>query len=140
MNPRFYYTDGSMWSGNDPRFAPARGVVCIVMEDPDNGRRIQSHCDYYVYRDGFWVGLEDLSGLIDFLIEQGWTREDLQSEWNVMLCLMFEPGLVKFGRTMVRTEAFTEIFMEAEKDPDFPPRTGWRKGEYRVKLVRSDGT
>lgn len=107
---RIYYADGSTfdWEQGLPAEAPGRGVICIVQPDPDTGRHRVSGFGYYWWRDHGWFG-GDLFGLFDYLQDPG-------------------QKVVKFGRT-VSNERFREICRRADNDADFPPRSGYRRGE-----------
>lgn len=97
INHRIYYDDGTTFSfSGDPRDAqpPARGVQLIVTE---NGNQwfTQYQRDYYIWRDGRWLGV-DICGLFDWLLDD---------------------GRVLFGR-MMTNEGFRELLRKAKIDSD----------------------
>lgn len=108
-NPSFriYYDGGETYDG-DPYYAPAFGVLAIVQIDKAHGHRIVVFSDYFVWRDGEWVGVDHI-GMIDYLQQLG-------------------PRRVLFGR-LVDKEYFYKVVRTAEDDPDFPERTGMYKEE-----------
>lgn len=110
MEWKIWYGDGSTFSSQDGDVtdAPALNVQIIVQHDQDIGRVNQTGADYYIQREGRWWGV-DIFGLFDYLME----------------C-----GTVKFGRT-VDSRRFRQIFHQAETDPDFQARSGFRRGERR---------
>lgn len=69
---RIYYGDGSTYSGN-PFYAPARNVICIIMEDTSEGRgwRLvrteKTHRGYYCWWPEIgWLD-HDQAGFYDYL-------------------------------------------------------------------------
>lgn len=104
MDWKLYYGDGSTFSSDQgwtgAHAAPAWGVQCIVQADEQVGRHLVTNGDYYVYRDGSWLGL-DLIGLIDYLTDL---------------------GIVKVGRFLPR-QAYQDILSKALHDPDFPAKS-----------------
>jgi hypothetical protein len=98
---RIWYGDGTTFDSLDgsPKEAPARGVVCIAVADPDlygNGSYVHHLYDFYVLEKERWKGV-DLFGLYDFLLDS---------------------GLVKFGR-MIPSGTYRQIIWDATHDPDF---------------------
>lgn len=94
-----YYSDGSIWEGEDPEYAPARDVQIIVQPCSNSGWAMQHTQDYYVWRDDLneWRGT-DIFGLWDYLMRGGWKK-------------------VLFGRT-ISVDEFNEIFNRAKADRD----------------------
>jgi hypothetical protein len=106
MTYRVYYSDGGIYeSGATP--PPPRDVQVIIQEHPDIGWHTQSGHDFYVWRGGRWVGVDDF-GLYDFLLDT---------------------GLVLFGRTMITAE-FQEVMTRAIADMG-QEKTGWLRDERR---------
>ena len=99
-----YYGDGTKYSGDSP---PARDVQVIVQEHPKVGWHTQAGYDYYIWRDGRYVGV-DLFGLYDILLDS---------------------GLVLFGRTITATE-FNAIMKQAIEDLG-DAKSGWLSGEKK---------
>ncbi len=65
--PRVYYSDGSTHDGPNPG---TRDVQAILQLNDENQPIITALADYYILRDGVWVGV-DLFGLFDYLLETG---------------------------------------------------------------------
>lgn len=98
MKWRVYYSDGKVFQGDGhPRECdvPTRDVMAIVQTHPDMGWHSQAKSDYYVWRDGRFVGV-DIFGLFDFLLDR---------------------GDVLFGRTVLPGE-FRQVYARAIKDMD----------------------
>jgi len=74
--------DWAEGAGHGPTGDQARGVQAILQHHPAVGWHIASGSDYYVWRDGRWLGV-DLFGLYDYLLDT---------------------GLVLFGRTLLRDD------------------------------------
>ncbi len=89
-----------------PAEAPAWGVQIAAQRNADVGVARESRYDYYLYRDGEWLGV-DLIGLIDHLADM---------------------GIVKVGRKIPRAE-WKEIKDIAIADPDFPRKSARLEGE-----------
>ena len=104
MKYKIFYGDGSVHEGDKP---PARDVQVIVQEHPDIGWHTQSGYDYYVCRDGRYVGV-DLFGLYDFLLDR---------------------GDVLFGRTTTQKEF--DVVMKRAVEELGKAKTGWLKDEKR---------
>lgn len=114
MDWRIYYDDGSTFDSGQgtPQDAPALGVICIVYPDELVGRVIMHRFDWYYWvadDEQQWWG-SDIHGLTDRLIH------NLPTE------------AVKEGRS-VSHRYFREIITKADKDPDFPPKSGKNIGE-----------
>ena len=105
MNYKIFYGDGTVHEGENP---PARDVQVIVQEHPSIGWHTQSGYDYYVWRDGRYVGV-DLFGLYDWLLD-----------W----------GGVLFGRTTTQKE-FNEVMKRALAALG-EAKAGWLKDEKRL--------
>lgn len=72
---RFYavYPDEYVYDSESDDPMPIRGVQVIVQQHPDVGWHFQCKYDFYVCRDGRWVGV-DRAGLFDWLEEEGLAR------------------------------------------------------------------
>jgi len=97
---RIYYHDQPPYDG-DPFYAPIWGVLVIVENDPDSGRRLVQNGDYYVWEGRWWP--VDFAGLLDYLARPG-------------------PRRVLIGR-LVGDDDFRKTYIAADNDPDFRPRT-----------------
>ena len=102
MRFRIYYADNSTFNA-DPFDAPFFGVLFVVETDAEHGRRLVSNGDYYVWDGRWWA--RDFIGMIDYLQQPG-------------------PKKVICGR-MVANDEWNRIRAIAEKDADFPARTGY---------------
>ena len=80
---KVFYGDGTTAEGvGRQKLDEPRGVQVIVQDHPEVGVESVTGCDYYVWREGRWWGV-DIFGLFDYLMES---------------------GLVLFGRTIEREE------------------------------------
>lgn len=96
---KIYYSD-STFSSEDgtPKEAPFWDVQDIIQFDMHTERKYhQNRDDWYIFRDGFFVGV-DMIGLIDYLAHY---------EGEI---------IVKAGRT-IPSKQWAEIFNAARKDP-----------------------
>jgi hypothetical protein len=95
----YYAPDKEPATGNGvgPTGELARGVQAIVQDHPEVGVEIVTSCDYYVYEDGRWRGV-DIFGLFDYLLDS---------------------GLVLFGRTIKRKEYY-QVMQQVQQD-----KAGW---------------
>ena len=101
---RIYYSGGKTLDGSgQPGKIDARDIQAIVQDHPEVGVEVVTACDYYVWDDGHWRGV-DLFGMYDFLLES---------------------GLVLFGRMMGREE-YNELMRTALAD-----KNGWLPHEVR---------
>src|SRR3990172_5918358 len=100
---RVYYDGGATYDG-DPFWTPVFGVLVIVEQDPDHGRRLVSAKDYYVWEHKRWWAV-DFVGMVDYLARPG-------------------PRRVLFGRT-VPNDVWYAAMRRANEDPDFPAPTAW---------------
>ena len=111
---RIYYDDGSTFDSSmgEPEDVLAFGVICIVYPNDLVGRQIMWGWDWYYWVPGEnnWWG-SDIHGLLDRLLHR------LPSE---CICQ---------GRN-VSNEVFRSIMDAADKDPDFPPKSGKIRGEH----------
>lgn len=107
-----WYGDGTTYTEEDGTVfeAPGLNVQVVEQSDPTVGRWTQLAQDYYVWNGEAWVGC-DVFGLWDYLQQTG-------------------PRKVLFGRT-IGNRAYEEIWRAAESDTRLPPRSYWRKGEFR---------
>lgn len=105
---KIYYGDGSSFDERQgsPLAAPAFGVICIVFPDDLVGRIILHRHDWYYWlaSEGRWSG-GDIHGLLDRLLNN------------------LEVAAVKQGRS-VSNDTFRGIMRLADKDVDFPIRSG----------------
>jgi hypothetical protein len=129
LNWKIWYAGGSVYTDEDgpPESAPGRGVLVIVQQDANHGRRRVSSTDFYVWREGRWDGC-DLAGLLDHLIERGFLVEGEVIDTGAVLMFVLENHLALFGRLVSRAE-WERVSAQAETDPDFPKRTGQYKDE-----------
>ena len=116
MNPgipfRVYYKGGATYDG-DPFETPVLGVLVILENSPEHGRRLVTQGDYYVWdaeASRWWA--VDYPGMIQYLVEPGAKR-------------------VLLG-VMVSAEEWTRAMQAAEADPDFPERTAYDAHEVRA--------
>lgn len=109
---KIFYDDGATYTG-DPFSAPVLGVLVIVEDDAEHGRRLISGCDYFCWDDrgGGWRWWEaDFVGLIDYLIRPGVKR-------------------VLIGR-LVPSEVFSRVYHTALTCSDFHPKTAFAPGHH----------
>ncbi len=110
---KIFYSDKPPFDNTmgNPGDAPAYGIICIVFPDELVGRIIMHGWDWY-----YWVPSEqqwwgsDIHGLLDRLLHN------------------LETDAVKQGRN-VSNKMYGEIIGLADKDPDFPPKSGYLKKE-----------
>ena len=118
MRWKIYIGDGSTFSDQDgsPYDAPGRNVQGIVEADQDHGRHLISGGNFGRRDDYFWWDAD---------IER-WCCGDTFGLWDYLAT----PGSKKvvFGRS-IGNVAFKAIYEHMKTDQDFPPKTGWRKGE-----------
>lgn len=86
------------------------GVLAVVQDHPDVGKQLVTSTDYYVLRDGRWVGV-DLAGLLDHVV-------------NVL-------HVALVGR-MVQDREYWSVVSRANAERE---KTGWLSYERRL----SDG-
>lgn len=113
MDWRIYYSDGSWFDSleGEPNDALAYGVICIVQPDEMVGRVIMHGWDWYYYvpdEDQWWGS--DIHGVMD------------------RLCHRLPVIALLQGRN-VSNKDFGLIMGRADKDPDFPPKSGKVHGE-----------
>lgn len=110
---RVYYDGRAPFPGDAATAfdAPAWGVLLIVEQSQEHGRRVVSNGDYYVWQHGAWWA-KDFIGLIDYLAEPG-------------------PRKVLIGR-MVPNPVWEKAWREAEADTTLPERTGFAADEPRA--------
>lgn len=110
---RIFYDNDTCFDSTQgkPVDAPAFGIICIVQRSKTVGRTIMHGWDWYYHvpEEHAWWG-SDTFGLFDRLLHRLPTEAVLQ------------------GR-MVSRERFAEIMGWADKDPDFPPKSGRIAGE-----------
>jgi hypothetical protein len=102
---RVYYGDGMVYDSATGGKPAARNVQVIVQEHPDVGWHTQSKKDYYIWRDGRYVGV-DLFGVFDWLLDR---------------------GDILFGRTLTQKQ-FDAIMKKAIADLG-EAKTGWMRDE-----------
>ena len=134
MRWRIYYADGSTFdsSQGEHEDAPPFGVICIVYPNDLVGRIIMHGWDWYYWvpgdgqhcqprspRTGQWWG-SDIYGVLDRLLH------------NLPLCAL------KQGRN-ASNERYRQIMAAADKDPDFPPRSGKLAGERPLRSAKIAG-
>lgn len=110
---RIRYDDDTTFdsSQGDPENAPAYGGITIVFPDELVGRVIMHGWDWYYWvpSEGQWWG-STLQGLLDRYLHRLPTVALIQ------------------GRN-VSNKRFTELYDASDKDPDFPPKSGFLKKE-----------
>lgn len=107
---RIYYDGGETYDGA-PENAPAFGVLVIVENDRNSGRRLITTKDYFIWTWDGWRSV-DFIGMLDYLQQPGWKR-------------------VLFGR-MVEDEYWNGVMKRANEDPDFNERSCWGYNERVV--------
>lgn len=113
------YADKSVHDGTDGPPLCMTGVQVIVQEHPDVGWHTQSGYDFYIRRDGRWVGV-DKAGLFEEFVDNGYVIFDVGflhkvrdgSEWVAVDEFGFYQWLLDgryalFGRTLT-TKEFNE--------------------------------
>lgn len=122
---RIYYDNGTTFddSRGEPWDAPGRGIVCIKQVDPtpvmyNVGSQVLREYPFYWYHRQWdaWFG-SDLTGLIDQLTND---RQDV-------VCA------VKHGR-WTHPASYREIIDKANKDDDFPLKSGSRNIERPIDV------
>lgn len=116
---RIYYADGSAFSSADGEWAhaPARGVICLLRTDEQQGRTREHGRGFYIHRTGHQAWGVDWPGLWDYLHEVGHAERG-QRLRDVNLDALVPH--VKFGRSVDNT-TFDRIMAQADRDTDFPP-------------------
>lgn len=106
MDWRIYYGDGSSFDSSEgsPLDAPSYGIICAVYPDELVGRAIMHGWDWYYWVNGQWWG-SDIYGVLDRMLH------------NLPL------QALKQGRN-VSNQVYRKIMTTADKDPDFPPKSG----------------
>ena len=95
----------SSFEGDKP---PGWGAMAVVQDHPDVGKQLVTSTDYFVLRDGRWVGV-DLAGLLDHVV-------------NVLHIAMV-------GR-MIDDREYWDIVSRANQ---LREKTGWLPYERRVE-------
>ena len=110
---KIWYGDGTSFGDENgpPEMAPPCNVQVIVQDDERTGRYNQCGSDYYIWRDGRWLGC-DIFGLWDYLCQK-------------------DRAIVRFGRTLYRDD-FQHILTMAEADDTMPRRSGWKSKGMRI--------
>lgn len=124
---RIFYSDGRTFSNEDgsAKEAPDEGVICIVYPDELVGRVIMHGWDWYYWVDEHdpWVGPETIYEEIN----QWWGSDKSGVDDRKRNGLAIKH--VKQGRTATNTR-YSFIMGMADKDPDFPHKSGKRKKEH----------
>ncbi len=110
---KIFYSDSSTFDSlqGEPRDAPSYGFVCAVYADEVVGRVIMHGWDWYYWRTDHeqWWG-SDIHGLLDNLLHN-------------------QPiTAIKQGRNIHNTE-YKKIWALMINDPDFPVKSGQKRGE-----------
>lgn len=110
---KIWYDDGTTFDSSQglPSESPVAGVICIVYPDEEIGRQIMHRWDNY-----YWHPIEC----------QWWGADDWGIKERTIYNLPMES--VRTGRSVSNKEYRTIMGM-ADKDPDFPPRSGKRSSE-----------
>ena len=115
MKWKIYYGNDSCFSdeAGSPDLAPKLDAQVIVQHDRNHGRYLQFASDYYIWSDSCWLGVDQFG------------------MWEYLFC---SPGckVVLAGRT-ISNKKYQALYQRAKKDPDFPPKTGFRPGEERLE-------
>ena len=113
---KIYYADGTTFTGS-PFNAPALNVILILERSKDNGRRVVSGGDYFVWgtkAERWWS--VDRPGMFQYLCDLG-------------------PRRVLLGR-MVDNDIWNGTWRTAMSDPDFPPKGGTERGEDATMVMK----
>lgn len=133
-----------------PEEAPASGVICIPYPDELVGRVIMHGWDWYYYhfKHHQWWGSDEY-GMLEYFKARGciryfareargyrtitWEYRNTVGDWIKtdrygVVNWLLESGLVKQGEN-VSNKRFGELMGLADKDPDFPPKSGFLKKE-----------
>jgi len=78
------YSDLSIYDSRATDEPPLRGVQVVVQQHPDVGWHVQCKYDFYMRRDGRWVGV-DRAGLFDALEEMGLARFNIGFKHQVLV-------------------------------------------------------
>lgn len=102
---RIYYADGSMFDAEmgQPGDAPSFGAQVILVRDGRHQRRVLKFADYYLYRPSI----------------RRWT--DHQDGASALLAAAHEPWVTLICGQYLREDAFEQILIRANDDPDFAP-------------------
>jgi hypothetical protein len=135
------YDDLSVFESGNGTKPPGRRVQVIVQPHPDVGMHTQSQHDFYIRRDGRWVGV-DRAGLFEDMEENGVARFNIgyrhqvlsDGEWVEvdefgLYHWLEETGYALFGRTMT-SKAFNEAMRVALSIRDVErAKVGWLANE-----------
>ena len=111
LNFRIYYDGGETYEGA-PENAPAFGVLVIIENDKDSGRRLVMSKDYFCWVGDHWLNTDQI-GMWDYLQQPGWKK-------------------VLFGR-MVDNDYWYSVVKRANETTDFPARTNWGFNERVIE-------
>lgn len=106
---RIYYGDGTIWEGEGK--PPSRDVQVILQRDSQVGYYLETGKDFYVLRDGIWLGV-DIFGLFDYLMDS---------------------GVVLFGRT-INNDEYRDILKQAAQE--LTDKNAWH---VRDRKIGNDG-
>lgn len=115
------YSDLSVYDSKSAEPPNARGVQVIVQQHPDVGWHLQCKYDFYIRRDGRWVGV-DRAGLFDELVDLGLARFNIgfkhhvfaNGEWLTvdefgLYKYLEENALALFGRTLTTKQFYSAM-------------------------------
>ena len=138
--------DGQVYDSerDGPSKLPIRGVQVIVQQHPDVGWHVQTGYDFYIWRDGRFVGV-DRAGLWDYLEDRGSVKINIGHRHEVResdkWVTVDEFGLYKwleyhrlalFGRTLT-TKSYREALKTAMDIRQVQmEKSGYIPGEPRV--------
>ena len=111
LNFRIYYDGGETYEGA-PENAPAFGVLVIIENDKDSGRRLVMSKDYFCWVGDHWLNTDQI-GMWDYLQQPGWKK-------------------VLFGR-MVDNDYWYSVVKRVNETTDFPARTNWGFNERMIE-------
>lgn len=105
MQYKIFYRYGETYRGDIDQ-APMFGVMGIVVNDKEHGKRRITGGDFYIWSsfDDQWYAV-DYAGLVIKMNRKGFYR-------------------ILFGET-VPPDEWDQYCKQMEKDPDFPPRSAW---------------
>ncbi len=111
---KIWYDDGNTFdsSQGEPSESPKSGVICIVYPDELVGRVIMHRWDFYYWHpiDRQWWGTDIFGIVIDLFMGD----------------LPHQAG--RSGRN-ASNKNYQDIMAAADKDPDFPPKSGKKVNE-----------
>lgn len=141
---RIYYGNSSTFDNllGSPKDAPTWNVQAIVQPHIESGRYIICLCDYYIYRDGEWFGVDNV-GAVDYLLHYvKLGRQNPDGTFSInekkissldFILYGADRDYIKIGR-ILHKEKFLKIHQKADNDPDFPKRTAYRAREWKLEI------